>query len=123
MSTLQIIEIVITLLSAAIAVIVAKYHLPAATAAEVKKILDTANKDINTFMPGSAVSDISNIVDKLADCVLADKQTSSATDIEMTKNIITSILKELNVDVNYRTEHLITAVIQNKITSKNTPKG
>ena len=123
MSTLQIIEIVITLLSAAMAVIVAKYHLPAATAAEVKNVLDTANKDINTFMPGSAVSDISNIVDKLADCVLADKQPSSVTDIEMTKNIITSILKELNVDVNYRTEHLITAVIQNKITSKNTPKG
>lgn len=118
---LNIIEMCITVLSAIGAIGIGKLHLPGATAQEIKKIIDTADKGVNEFMPGTSAAGIANIIEKIADCAL--QQTGNEPDLGVLKESIINVLKELNINIDYKAEHAIEAVLSEKTNKNIQPKG
>lgn len=118
---INIIEIGITILSAAGALFLGKLHLPKATAQEVKKILDITTSDINNVNPGSKTASLVDIVDKIADCGL--QQGNKDPDLNILKLTIIEVLKELNINIDYKAEHVIEAVLTDKTNKNIQPKG
>lgn len=122
-NTYSLIEMGVTVLSAICAVVISRIHLPQKTAQEIKNILNDVDSGINTFLPGTQISDIANIIEKIVDCGLVNSNVQNSEDKQIIKQSVIEVLKSLNININTSIHNQIDNILEQKTNKQVLPRG